>query len=130
MKAPSEDAAELIGNSPAMVRLRELVRRAAAGRHPVLILGESGTGKELVARAVHRMGGDRRAFVAVNCAAFPAALVESELFGHVRGAFTGAEGAKEGLLKAAQGGTLFLDEVAELALEMQAKLLRVLQDGE
>lgn len=114
--------------------MRAVLQRAslfAAAGAPVVILGESGTGKEVVARAVHGSSARRdAAFVAVNVAALPADLLESELFGHARGAFTGAANAKPGLFEAAQRGTLFLDEIAEMPLPMQAKLLRVLQDGE
>jgi DNA-binding NtrC family response regulator len=107
----------------------ELLQRAAGARHPVLISGESGTGKELAARALHRASG-RGPFIAVNCGALPENLLESELFGHERGAFTGADRAKPGLFEAAQGGTLFLDEIGELPLPLQPKLLRALEDGE
>jgi DNA-binding NtrC family response regulator len=122
---------ELLGTSPAMQRLRELVRRAAASEGRVLVTGENGTGKELVARALHegsrRQGGP---FVKMNCAAVPAELVESELFGHERGAFTGAVAARKGKFELADGGTLFLDEVGDMPPAMQAKVLRVLQEGE
>jgi DNA-binding NtrC family response regulator len=122
---------EMLGSSPAMQRLRELVRRAAASEGRVLVAGENGTGKELVARALHD-GSRRRAgpFVKLNCAAVPAELIESELFGHERGAFTGAVAARRGKFELADGGTLFLDEVADMPPAMQAKVLRVLQEGE
>jgi len=119
----------LIGNSSAMDRLREAIRRVAAVPSPVLILGESGSGKELVARDLHQAGFGRQApFVAINSAAIPEQLVESELFGHERGAFTGATGSRKGAFEAAGAGTLFLDEIGELPLSTQAKLLRVLED--
>ena len=119
----------LIGNSSAMGRLREAIRRVAAVPSPVLILGESGSGKELVARDLHQAGFSRQApFVAINSAAIPEQLVESELFGHERGAFTGAIGTRKGAFEAAGAGTLFLDEIGELPLSTQAKLLRVLED--
>jgi two-component system response regulator PilR (NtrC family) len=119
----------MVGRSPAMQQVFTLVQRVAATRTSVLILGESGTGKELVARAIHSLS-DRaeRPFVPVNCGAIPESLIESELFGHVRGAFTGATTAKEGLFAAAHGGTVFLDEIAELGQPMQVKLLRTLQE--
>jgi len=124
-------AGELLGVSPAMRALRDAVARAAGSAFPVLIEGESGTGKELVARAVHRLSARRdRRWAAVNCAALTDELLEAELFGHVRGAFTGAVGPRVGLLEDAHEGTLFLDEVAELSPRAQAKLLRVLQEGE
>ncbi|HET9160231.1 MAG TPA: sigma-54 dependent transcriptional regulator [Caulobacteraceae bacterium] len=122
---------ELIGASPAMVAVKRLGERAARTSIPVLILGESGVGKELIARAVH--GGSDRAgkpFVAVNCGALPENLVESILFGHEKGAFTGAVDKHTGKFQEANGGTLFLDEVGELPLDMQVKLLRALQEGE
>jgi Nif-specific regulatory protein len=114
-----------------MQGLFALVERASASRATVLVSGETGTGKELVARAIHR-AGPRGAgpFVAVNCAAFPDTLLESELFGHVRGAFTGADRDKRGLFEVADGGTLFLDEVSETSGPFQAKLLRALQERE
>jgi DNA-binding NtrC family response regulator len=122
---------EILGRSPAMVALRQAVARAAAAPFPILIEGESGTGKELVARAVHRLSSRRdRRFSAVNCAALGDDLIEAELFGHARGAFTGAVGPRPGLFEDAHGGTLMLDEVAELSARAQAKLLRVLQERE
>jgi DNA-binding NtrC family response regulator len=119
----------IIGASEPMRRLFERIGRVATSPAPVLITGESGTGKELVARAVHRASG-RGAFVPVNCAALPDHLLESEIFGHARGAFTGADREKKGLLEAADGGTLFLDEIAELPLTLQPKLLRAVEAGE
>ena len=121
--------AGLVGTSAAMRRVMDLVRRVAAARTSVLITGESGTGKEMIARALHQLG-DRasRPFVVVNCGALPEALMESELFGHEKGAFTGATQRNEGLFRAAEGGTLFLDEIGELAPALQVKLLRVLQE--
>jgi len=122
---------ELIGTSPAAQALRESMARAARAPFPVLIEGESGSGKELVARGIHRLGSRRdRRLCAVNCAALTDDLLEAELFGHARGAFTGAVGERAGLFEEADGGTLFLDEVGELSARAQAKLLRVLQDGE
>ena len=120
---------QLIGKSPAMDRLREMIKRVANATTSVLITGESGTGKEMVARALHfQSPRAEEPFVVLNCGAVPENLIESELFGHVKGAFTGATGAKEGLFRAANGGTLFLDEVGELPPPLQVKLLRVLQD--
>ncbi|MBI3201132.1 MAG: sigma-54-dependent Fis family transcriptional regulator [Myxococcales bacterium] len=119
----------LVGKSSAMQQLFELLKRAAAGEATVLIAGESGTGKELAARAVHSQSPRRAGrFVAVNCGAIPESLIESELFGHVRGAFTGAIGDRRGLFEEADGGTLLLDEVGELPLPMQVKLTRALQE--
>jgi two-component system, NtrC family, response regulator PilR len=120
---------DLIGKSPRMRAVMDMVRRVASGRSSVLITGESGTGKEVVARALHD-AGERAAqpFVTVNCGALPEALMESELFGHEKGAFTGASSRKDGLFRAAQGGTLFLDEIGELPTPLQVKLLRVLQE--
>jgi len=120
----------IVGRSPAIVRMLDILDRAAATSLPVVIVGESGTGKELVARALHDNGPRKAgAFVAINCSAVPEPLLESELFGHVRGAFTGADRDRRGLFEVADGGTLFLDEVADTSMAMQAKLLRVLQDG-
>jgi DNA-binding NtrC family response regulator len=114
-----------------MVELRSAVERAAAAPFSVLVEGESGAGKELVARAVHRSGPRRdRSFCTVNCAALPDDLIEAELFGHVRGAFTGAIADRAGVFEEAHGGTLFLDEIGELSARAQAKVLRVVQEGE
>ncbi len=122
---------ELIGRSEAMRSLLRLVDRVAASEVPVLLVGESGSGKELIARAIHRHGARQgQAFVAENCGAIPETLLESTLFGHVRGAFTGAQRPRAGLFEVAHRGTLFLDEIGEMSLGMQAKLLRALQDGE
>jgi two-component system response regulator PilR (NtrC family) len=119
----------LIGASPVMEQLREMIARVARSQAPVHISGESGTGKELVARMIHESGARREGpFVAVNCGAIPTELMESELFGHKRGSFTGAIADKKGLVQSAEGGTLFLDEVADLPLHMQVKLLRVVQE--
>ena len=119
----------LLGSSPAMEQLREMIARVARSQAPVHICGESGTGKELVARMIHESGPRRGGpFVAVNCGAIPTELMESELFGHKRGSFTGAVADKKGLVQTAEGGTLFLDEVADLPLHMQVKLLRVVQE--
>jgi two-component system response regulator PilR (NtrC family) len=119
----------LIGRSDAMEQLREMIARVARSQAPVHIFGESGTGKELVARLVHESGSRREGpFIAVNCGAIPTELMESELFGHKRGSFTGAVADKQGLVQSAEGGTLFLDEVADLPLHMQVKLLRVVQE--
>ena len=121
----------IVGACSAMREVFERVRKVASTSSTVLILGESGTGKELVARAVHAQSPRRDApIVTVNCAAIPSSLIESELFGHEKGAFTGATAAHAGLVEAAEGGTLFLDEIGELPLPVQAHLLRVLQNGE
>ncbi len=118
------------GHSPAMLQMFDLIRRIAAADGSVLITGESGTGKELVARALHAESDRAQGpFVALNCAGIPEALLESELLGHVAGAFSGAKGARRGLFTEAHGGTLFLDEIAEMPVAMQSKLLRLLQDG-
>ncbi|HVV52560.1 MAG TPA: sigma-54 dependent transcriptional regulator [Polyangia bacterium] len=121
----------LVGRSAGMRAVNELIRRVAIASTPVLVIGETGTGKELVARDIHAEGPRRDApFVAVNCAAVPEALLESELFGHLRGAFTGATQTRRGLFVEANGGTLFLDEIGDMPLALQAKLLRVLETGE
>ncbi|HYK65873.1 MAG TPA: sigma-54 dependent transcriptional regulator [Patescibacteria group bacterium] len=120
----------LIGEHPAIVKLRELIRRVAPTEVTVLITGESGTGKEVVAHAIHSLSPRcNQAFVPVNCAAIPQELLESEMFGHERGAFTGAAGSRHGLLTTADRGTIFLDEIGEMPMGLQAKLLRVLEDG-
>jgi DNA-binding NtrC family response regulator len=123
-------AGAIIGRSPSMLRLLDRIETIAQSDAPVLITGESGTGKELVARTLHDRSTRRaKPFIAVNCAAFPETLLEAELFGHERGAFTGAVKRRDGRFKAADGGTLLLDEIAEVPLPAQAKLLRVLQEG-
>ncbi len=122
---------ELIGSGAAMTRLLAQIERVAASETRVCILGETGTGKELVARAIHEKSGRREnAFVTLNCAAVPAELIESELFGHEKGAFTGAAAKHAGKFEQADGGTLFLDEIGDMPVAMQAKLLRVLEEGE
>ena len=119
----------MVGSSPAMAKLHDVMAKIGPSAASVLIVGESGTGKELVARTLHELSPRQKArFVAVNCAAIPETLLESEIFGHERGAFTGAEGRRQGLFELAGGGTLFLDEVAEMAPATQAKLLRVLEE--
>ncbi|HAA45165.1 MAG: Fis family transcriptional regulator [Halomonas sp. 54_146] len=121
----------MIGNCVAMQHVYTRIRKTAPADVTVLILGESGTGKELVARAIHQQSKRAKApLISVNCAAIPETLIESELFGHEKGAFTGASAARTGLVEAADGGTLFLDEIGELPLDAQARLLRVLQEGE
>jgi serine/threonine-protein kinase PknK len=121
----------IVGEAPAMLELYRTLERFITSDYPVLIQGESGTGKELIARSIHARGARAsKAFISENCAALPDELLESELFGHAKGAFTGAHRAKRGLLEQADGGTLFLDEVSEMSPQMQKKLLRVLQEGE
>ena len=132
MDAAFRSSAErgLIGDHPTIVKLRALIERVAATDATVLITGESGSGKEIVAHAIHAQSARaRRNFVPVNCAAIPHELLESEMFGHERGAFTGAAAPRHGLFATADGGTIFLDEIGEMPLQLQAKLLRVLEDG-
>src|SRR6266581_3107861 len=122
---------EIVWTGPAMQRVMAQVERVAAGETRVCILGETGTGKELVARAIHEKSARREGpFITLNCAAVPAELIESELFGHEKGAFTGAAARHIGKFEQAHGGTLFLDEIGDMPLAMQAKLLRVLEEGE
>jgi two-component system nitrogen regulation response regulator GlnG len=121
----------MIGGSPAMEQVFALLARVLHTDVPILVTGETGTGKELVASALHKHGPRRKGpLIAVNCAAIPATLLEAELFGHVKGSFTGAHKDRQGYAEAADGGTLFLDEIGEMPMEMQAKLLRFLQEGE
>jgi two-component system response regulator HydG len=132
---PGQEAANgeigIIGSCPPMLDLYSKIRKVAPTDSNVLVQGESGTGKELVARALHNLSKRAKApMISVNCAAIPESLIESELFGHEKGAFTGASAGRAGLVEAADGGTLFLDEIGELPLEAQARLLRVLQEGE
>ncbi|MFM8728486.1 MAG: sigma-54-dependent transcriptional regulator, partial [Planctomycetaceae bacterium] len=127
----AEGRADLVGTSAPMMRVQKLIDRIAPTDSAVLILGETGTGKEMVARRIHEQSErSREPFVAVNCGAIPENLVESELFGHRRGAFTGADSNRTGLFEVANGGTLFLDELGELDRAMQVKLLRFLESGE
>src|SRR6266851_5285933 len=122
---------QIIGNSPALESALAEVERVAPTDSTVLVLGETGTGKELIARAIHNISSrSGRPFIKLNCAAIPFDLLESELFGHEKGAFTGAVMQKIGRFEAANGGTLFLDEIGDIPLESQAKLLRVLQEQE
>jgi transcriptional regulator with PAS, ATPase and Fis domain len=128
---PQEAFPLLIGDHPLIQKITQLIRKVAVTDATILIMGESGTGKELVARAVHTLSSRvDRPFIPVNCGAIPAELLESEMFGHERGAFTGAVGARAGMFQLANGGTIFLDEVGEMSGNLQVKLLRVLQDKE
>jgi DNA-binding NtrC family response regulator len=121
----------IVGRAPEMEKLYRIISKAANSAHPVLILGESGTGKEMVARSIHYAGPFRdKPFIPVDCGSLVPTLIESELFGYVKGAFTGANQAKEGLLAIAEGGTIFLDEVGELSVDLQAKMLRAIQEKE
>ena len=121
----------IVGRAPEMEKLYRIIAKAANSVHPVLILGESGTGKEMVARSIHYSGPFRdKPFIPVDCGSLVPTLIESELFGHVKGAFTGANQAKDGLLAMAEGGTVFLDEVGELPVDLQAKMLRAIQEKE
>ena len=125
----SDEKYQIIGDSESMLELKHSIAKFARSQAPVFVCGASGTGKELVARQVHLQGSRAQAaFIAVNCGAIPSELMESELFGHLKGSFTGATSDNEGLFKAAHGGTLFLDEIADLPLAMQVKLLRVIQE--
>jgi two-component system nitrogen regulation response regulator NtrX len=131
LRALTEGRWEMVGRSAAMTALFAQIAKVAPHRTRVLITGESGTGKELIARAIHRESALRaKPFIKVNCAAIPPELIESELFGHERGAFTGAVARKKGLFELADGGTIFLDEIGDMILSAQAKVLRVLQSGE
>jgi two-component system, NtrC family, nitrogen regulation response regulator NtrX len=131
LRAAVDSRYELLGQSPVMQDLRRQIAKVAPTRSRVLVTGESGTGKELIARAIHRNSPlADGTFVKVNCAAIPPELIESELFGHERGAFTGAVAKKRGLFEVADGGTIFLDEIGDMSLSAQAKVLRVLQTGE
>ena len=121
----------MVGRAPEMEKLYRIISKAASSSHPVLILGESGTGKEMVARSIHYSGTFHdKPFIPVDCGSLVPTLIESELFGYVKGAFTGANQAKDGLLAIAEGGTIFLDEVGELPVDLQAKLLRAIQEKE
>src|SRR5690606_35667197 len=124
------DFAGFVGRSPAMQAVYDRIRRMAPSRAPVFLTGESGTGKEVCAEAIHAGSGRAgKPFIAINCSAIPKDLMESEIFGHVRGAFTGATDNRAGAAELADGGTLFLDEIAEMDRGLQAKLLRFLQTG-
>ena len=127
----SQGFGNIIGRAPEMEKIYRIITKASQSSHPVLILGESGTGKELVAKSIHFAGPFRnKPFIPVDCGSLVPTLIESELFGHVRGAFTGATHPKDGLLAIAEGGTVFLDEIAELPVDLQAKLLRAIQEKE
>jgi transcriptional regulator with PAS, ATPase and Fis domain len=131
VNGPSEGYPSLIGEHPLIQKINQLVKKVATTDATILIMGESGTGKELVARAIHAHSPRAdRPFIPVNCGAIPAELLESEMFGHERGAFTGAVGQRAGMFQLANGGTIFLDEVGEMSATLQVKLLRVLQDRE
>jgi DNA-binding NtrC family response regulator len=121
---------ELVGQSPQIEKIRGLIRKLAGSPAPVLILGESGTGKEVVARAIHEAGSRRGEFITIDCGTLAGTLVESELFGHAKGAFTGASEVHKGLVEAAGGGTAFFDEIGDLRPDVQVKLLRLLQEHE
>ena len=128
-EAPARPQGDLVGSSPVMNRVGEMIARVSRSQAPVHIFGESGTGKELVAKLIHESGPRaEQPFVPVNCGAIPTELMESELFGHRKGSFTGAVEDKDGLIRSAEGGTLFLDEIGDLPLHMQVKLLRVIQE--
>ena len=127
--APSRWAHGLVGQSPQIAAIRRLIEKASANRLPVLLLGESGTGKEVVARAIHN-ANPRGQFVPIDCGSLVGTLMESELFGHVKGSFSGAAENKQGLVELADGGTAFFDEIGDLPLEMQVKLLRLIQERE
>ena len=127
-EAPSRDA--IPGQAVSVTRLRDHVQRAAADPSPVLLIGETGTGKEWISREVHRLSGRKGPLVAINCAALSPQIIDSQLFGHVKGSFTGATSDNPGMFRAADGGTLFLDEIGEMPLELQPKLLRALQEGD
>ena len=118
----------IVGKTKSVLELKLLINKVASSESTVLILGETGTGKELVAEAIHKTSKRKGQFIPVNCAAIPSELLESELFGHEKGAFTGASTANKGIFRAADGGTLLLDEISEMPLSLQAKLLRVLQE--
>jgi transcriptional regulator with GAF, ATPase, and Fis domain len=121
----------IVGRAPEMEKLYRIIAKAANSVHPVLILGESGTGKEMVARSIHYSGPFRdKPFIPVDCGSLVPTLIESELFGYVKGAFTGANQSKDGLMAMAEGGTIFLDEVGELPVDLQAKMLRAIQEKE
>ena len=130
LREAAESRYTMVGDSPALQQVRDLIEKVGPTAARVLITGENGTGKELVARALHEASPRRdKAFVEVNCAAIPSELIESELFGHMKGSFTGAFADRAGKFEQADGGTLFLDEVGDMSLSAQAKLLRVLQEG-